>query len=285
VAFVSTPEALVHGQLDAVVIASPAVTHFQMAQRFLDLGLHVFVEKPLAMTVQEGLRLVQQAQVFGKVLQVGHILEYHPARGVIEGLLDEGRLGNLLSARMIRTNLGTIRGEEDVVYSFAPHDIAFALFLGNAMPCQVTATGADLFRRGLVDSAALGLQFPAGENTGGFQVQIHVSWMEPRKEHRSLLVGSRGMLEWVDSGTDRRLILTETETSRTPAGLPVVRALCVQELPVPAGEPLKVELQDFLHCILTRSRPKADGTSGLRVLRVLDAASRSLATGTTVELT
>jgi UDP-2-acetamido-3-amino-2,3-dideoxy-glucuronate N-acetyltransferase len=285
VPFVDTPEALVHSQLDAVVIASPAVTHFDMARRFLDRGLHVFVEKPLAMTVQEGQQLVQQARNLGKVLQVGHILEYHPARSVIETLLAEERLGELLSARMIRTNLGTIRGEEDVIYSFAPHDIAYALFLGQGMPHAVTAVGADLFHRGLVDSAVLTLQFPAGERSMGFWVQICVSWMEPRKEHRSLLVGSRGMLEWVDSGTDRRLILTDTETTRTPGGLPAVRARSSEDLPIPAGEPLKAELQDFLHCMVTSSHPKADGPSGLRVLRVLDAASRSLANGTTVELT
>jgi len=273
----------------------------------------VLVEKPLALTVEEGKVLVALAQERHLVLQVGHILEYHPARAEISTVLASGELGDLLCARMVRTSLGTIRDVEDVLFSFAPHDIAFALSLAGREPETVTASGFDLFARGIADTAVIVLEFPER-----FSVTIHVSWLEPRKEHRSILVGTKGMLEWSDTGAEKLVrvygCLVEGGRGANPATpssplaslgvlplgggrrdgeagtadparapvAPAIRLVATREVPVPAGEPLRLELLDFADCIRTGRTPRASGAQGLSVLAVLQAAEESMREGRTV---
>lgn len=258
--------------LDGVVIASSAVTHEALVERFLRQGKHVFVEKPLGLNVEHSRDLVELARQSRRVLQVGHILEYHSARRAIAEQLASGKLGALLSARMIRVNLGTIRDVEDVIFSFAPHDIAFALDLaGGRLPESVSCSGFDLFRRGLSDTAALVLQFGA---PSPLSVQITVSWMEPRKEHRTILAGTKGALEWNDTPGFRGL--TYFPLNLELDGTPRVSAGPQESIPLAEGEPLVDELKDFLNCIRSGAAPRADGASGLAVLSVLDAAQQSM---------
>lgn len=278
---VATTKEVEDSDVHGVVIAAPAATHAGLAAGFLRRGKHVFVEKPLSLTLSEGREVVDLAKRAGLTLQVGHILEYHPVRGQIRELLASGRLGKLLSARLTRTNLGTIRSAEDVLFSFAPHDIAFALELAGGVPRRVTASGFDLLDRGIADSASVVLEF-SGESR--LKVQIYVSWLEPIKEHRSILVGSRGMLEWNDTKGHRGLTLYRTEVGGGKDGC-AADAEGREEISLAEGEPLKEELMDFISAVTTGSTPRADGRSGLDVLAVLEAAQKSINTNRGVALT
>ena len=260
--------------LDGVVLATPAKTHAALCRRFLEAGRHVFVEKPLALAPDEARQLARIARTTQRVLQVGHILEFHPARRVIAQLHQEGRLGQLVSARLVRVNLGTIRDTEDVLFSFAPHDISFLLALAGGMPTRVSASGFDLFQRGIPDTASVVLDFP-----GGFHAQVTVSWLEPEKEHRSILVGRKGMLVWNDTAGSRSLTFRESFGVVGPNAPPQVVRGSPLEIEVPSGEPLVEELREFVRCIETGSRPVTDGEQGLAVLTVLEACKRSIRAG------
>ncbi len=259
--------------LDGVVLATPAATHAELAQHFLERDLNVFVEKPLALNLSEALALGELAEQRGRVLQVGHILEYHPMRTRIAEFLAAGQLGRLLSARLIRTNLGTIRDTEDILFSFAPHDIAFALELGGGPPASVNADGLDLLGRGLADTASMTLYF---EEPRQLSIQIQVSWLEPRKEHRALLVGTEGMLEWNDTKGEQALTFYQTKLDLSPAATKRISLEKREELPLSSGEPLKLELQDFIGCIEEQKAPRAGAPSGIGVMAVLDACARSI---------
>jgi UDP-2-acetamido-3-amino-2,3-dideoxy-glucuronate N-acetyltransferase len=280
VALVDRVELLDDVALDGVVLATPAATHAVLARRFLERGVHVLVEKPLALELAEGLGLVQLARAKKRVLQVGHILEYHPVRRQIAGLVAEGVLGELLSARLVRTNLGTIRNEEDVLFSFSPHDIAFALELGGGLPAAVNADGLDLLDRGLADSASATLYFERPR----FRVQLQASWLEPIKEHRALLVGTKGMLEWVDTKGKQSLTLFRTSLAEGADRCPTVSLDSRESLPLANGEPLKLELLDFIACITQHGEPRSSGKSGADVLAVLDACARSISQQRRVEV-
>ncbi|MBM4352286.1 MAG: oxidoreductase [Deltaproteobacteria bacterium] len=267
---------------DGVVVATPAAAHAAHATRLLEAGLHVLVEKPLALTVADGRRLVALAEEHRRVLAVGHILEHHPARQRIRELLAEGRLGAVLSARLNRTGLGTIRSVEDVLFSFAPHDIAFALELGRGLPVTVTAVGFDLFGRGIADTAVIVLGF-AETAARPLSVQITVSWLEPKKEHRALLVGTEGMLEWNDTPEGRGITLTRTVTE--PGTPPTVKVVDRESIDIPEGEPLRRELDAFVRAIRENDLAGlSDGSSGLDVLAVLEACARSAKQGRRVRM-
>ena len=281
VATVDNAEALLNDDIDGVVVASSASSHAPLVTTFLEHSKHVFVEKPLALSLEQGAPLVKLARKHNRVLQVGHILEYHPAREVIERELRQGSLGTPMTLRTVRVNLGTIRSVEDIIYSFAPHDIAFALRLGGGLPQRVTAVGFDLFNRSLADTAVLVLEF---DEPTPFRAQITVSWLEPKKEHRSILVGTRGMVVWNDTKGEKSLTLHKTSMDST-GECPSVSADDVVELEVPPGEPLKEELADFLSCIQSGGSPRAHGQSGLEVLAVLEAAGESARTRRTVAAT
>jgi UDP-2-acetamido-3-amino-2,3-dideoxy-glucuronate N-acetyltransferase len=261
---------------DGVVLATSAHTHAPLARHFLERGTHVLVEKPLALRYADGAELVALAERKGLTLMVGHVLEYHPVRDEIEKVLEAGGLGDLLSVRMVRANLGTVRDVEDVLFSFAPHDISFALRLAAGTPERVTAVGFDLFDRGIADTAHLVLEFPpGGRSSTGLSVAICASWMEPIKEHRSVLVGTRGMLEWSDTAGGKSLTLWTSGVARDDRGCPRVVPGQRQTMALPEGEPLRREIEDFARCIATRSPARVDGRQGLDVLAVLEAAELS----------
>jgi UDP-2-acetamido-3-amino-2,3-dideoxy-glucuronate N-acetyltransferase len=273
VAVCATPEELAGMELDGIVLATPADTHAPLGKSFLEKGYHLFVEKPLAMDLDDALEMGRLAQQRQRVLQVGHILEYHPVRRRIEEILGSNELGQLLSARLVRTNLGTIRDAEDILLSFAPHDLAFALSLGGGLPSQVNADGLDLLGRGIADAASITLYF---ERPTPFHVQIQVSWFEPRKEHRALLIGTEGMLEWNDTKGERSLTLYRTRLQHGN-GQPTAVSLAERvELPMEEGEPLKLELSDFIDCIASGGTPRSGAASGIEVLTVLEACMRSI---------
>ena len=259
----------------AVVVAAPAAQHARLAALFLGRDQHVFVEKPLALHVEECPPLLELARAKGRVLMVGHLLHHHPAVIALDQLVQQGALGRLLYMYSNRLNLGRIRREENSLWSFAPHDIAVMLRLTRSMPAKVTATGGYFLHPQIADSTVTHLTWDSG-----VQAHIYVSWLHPFKEQRLVVVGQDAMAVFDDRlPLDQKLVLYRHGVQWTD-GIPQPVKAEPEAVPLPADEPLRREMQAFLDAIADPRQPiVADGAEGLRVLTVLDAAERSLQTG------
>lgn len=273
------PGVPVHDRLDAVledrsiagvVIGTPAETHAELAGRALAAGKDVLCEKPLALRYDDARRVHELAARRGRILMVGHILEYHPAIAKLRELVAEGQLGRIRYLYSNRTNLGKVRREENILWSFAPHDIAVILRLVGALPFQVIAAGGAYVQPNIADVTVTQLLFD-----NGVAAHVFVSWLNPFKEQKLVVVGSRRMATFDD--VRRELVLHEQHVD-LEAGEPVPVKGAGAAIPYAADEPLRIECQAFLDAIATRAAPLTDGASALRVLRVLQAAQRSLVT-------
>lgn len=253
-----------------VVLATPAVTHYRLARQALEAGKDVFVEKPLAMTYDEGARLVDLAEQRGKILMVGHVLEYHPAIAVLRGMIASDELGKIRYIYSNRLSLGKVRREENILWSFAPHDIAVILQLVRSLPLQVTATGGNYVQPSVADVTVTNLLFD-----NGVRAHIFVSWLHPFKEQRLVVVGDKKMASFDD--VRKQLVLYDQRVD-VEDGEPIPVKGDGMEIPFPDDEPLRQECASFLEAMETRSPPLTDGRSGVRVLKVLQAAQRSLVT-------
>ena len=256
-----------------VVLATPAVHHFEHAKAALLAGKDVFVEKPLALHYGEGAELVDLADARGSVLMVGHILEYHPAVTALKALVRDGEMGQVWYIYSNRLNLGKVRQEENILWSFAPHDIAVICALLDQGPTAVSAAGGSYLQAGLADVTVTNLQFAAG-----VRAHIFVSWLHPYKEQRLVVIGDRKMAVFDDTVRVGKLKLYDKGIAWQD-GLPVVRQDAETVLEVVDREPMREECADFLACIRERRAPLTDGRSALRVLGVLEAAQRSLGEG------
>lgn len=254
-----------------VVIATPAEKHYQMASAAIEAGKDVLVEKPLTLDVTGGERLVKLAHNRGAILMVGHLLEYHPAALRLRELIKLGELGELRYIYSSRLNLGKVRREENILWSFAPHDIAIILRLVGAWPSQVAATGGAYLQPQIADVTVTNIEFPSG-----IRAHIFVSWLHPYKEQRLVVVGSKRMAVFDDVRKEAKLVVYDQGVEFVN-GEPVARKNEGVAEPIESAEPLRLQCLEFLECIQTRKAPLTDGESGLRVLRVLDAAERSLA--------
>jgi predicted dehydrogenase len=259
--------------VNGVVIATPAETHNRVALAAIEAGKDVLVEKPLTLDVAEGERLVAEAQARGRILMVGHLLEYHPAVLRLRELISSGDLGELRYVYSNRLNLGKVRREENILWSFAPHDIAIMLRLVGAMPREVCATGGAYLQAKIADVTVTSLEFESG-----VRGHIFVSWLHPYKEQRLVVVGSRRMAVFDDVRSSGKLMIYDQGVEFVD-GEPIARTSDGVAEPLADAEPLRRQSEAFLECIRTRSKPLTDGESGLRVLRVLQAAERSLAEG------
>ena len=259
--------------VQAVVIATPAETHARMAAQALAAGKHVFVEKPLALTYREGAQLVQQAERAGLCLMVGHILEYHPAVCELVRRVRNGDLGQVQYLYSNRLNLGKVRKEENILWSFAPHDVAVMLRIVGAMPLEVSATGGAYLQPNIADVTVTHLLFDRG-----VRGHIFVSWLHPYKEQRLVVVGSRRMAVFDDVSKDRKLVIYDQGIDWVN-GEPTPRKNEGEVVALDAAEPLREEALHFLQSVAQRSRPLTDGASGLQVLQVLQSAQRSLSLG------
>jgi predicted dehydrogenase len=255
----------------SVVIATPAETHHELARRALIAGCDVFVEKPLALTSEQGAELVRLADEHRRILMVGHVLEHHPAVVRLLELVEGGELGPLHYVYSHRLSLGKVRREENILWSFAPHDIGVILRLTGRLPARVCATGGTYLQPRIADVTVTSLQF-----AGGVQAHIHVSWLHPFKEQRLVVIGARKMASFDDIG--KRLVLYDQRVE-VRDGQPVPIRHQGASVPFSADEPLRRECEAFLEAIRSRRSPITDGRSGLRVLRVLEAAQHSLAKG------
>ncbi len=258
-------------QIKAVAIATPAATHHEFALRALRAGKDIFVEKPLSLTVKEGTELVELARGLGRLLMVGHILRYHPAIGKLKELIDSGGLGKVQYIYSNRLNIGKLRTEENIWWSFAPHDISVMLFLTGMEPSLVAAFGGDYLNRGVSDITLTTLEFK-----NGIKGHIFVSWLNPFKEQKLVVVGSKAMAVF-DDVSDEKLFLYPHQIDWEEGKIPVARRADFSVIPFERQEPLKAELRHFIECVRDRRRPVTDGEEGLRVLRILEAAEKSLA--------
>jgi len=256
--------------VEGVVIATPAETHYALARQALAAGKDVLVEKPLALTYEQGVELVHLAERQSRILMVGHVLEYHPGIGRLLELVRSGELGKVRYIYSNRLSLGKVRREENILWSFAPHDIAIILRLMGELPFQVTACGGSYVQPNIADVTVTNLLFD-----NGVRAHIYVSWLHPFKEQRLVVIGARKMASFDDVA--KKLVLYDQHVD-VHDGEPVPVKGDGQEIPYPSDEPLRLECQAFLEAMTTRRPPLTDGASGLRVLKVLQAAQRSLVT-------
>lgn len=254
--------------IDALVLATPAVTHYELASRAMHAGKDVFVEKPLATRLEDGRKLLTQSQAQGRVLMVGHILEYHPACVRLVQLVRDGELGKLCYIYSNRLSLGKVRREENILWSFAPHDVALMNRLTGTTPESVAAFGGAYVQTEVADVTVTNLAYP-----GGVRGHIHVSWIHPFKEQRLVVIGTEKMAAF--NGVENKLVLYNQHVE-WHKGEPVPVKGPGEEVSFDQEEPLRLECQAFLTAIATRQPPLTDGQSGVEVLSVLEAAQASL---------
>ncbi|NQT13098.1 MAG: Gfo/Idh/MocA family oxidoreductase [Planctomycetes bacterium] len=255
--------------IDAVVIATPAVTHFEIARRAIQADKDVYVEKPLALDPEEGETLVRLADQASRILMVGHILQYHPAVVALKEMMRSGDLGRIEYIYSNRLNIGKFRTEENILWSFAPHDISVILALLDEEPCQVFARGGDYLSDNVADVTMSHFVFPSGT-----QAHIFVSWLHPFKEQRLVVVGSKKMVVFEDTAEDKLLVYPHEVQwiNRIPKAVKAES----QVVDLLRAEPLRVECQHFLESVRKRTCPVTDGKEGLRVLRVLADCQRAM---------
>jgi len=263
-------EVLRDAEVSAVVIATPAATHADLVRKALLAGKDVFVEKPLCLSVQEGRDLVALARRRQRILMVGHLLWYHPAVLTLKALAQQGELGRIQYIYSNRLNMGKIRREENILWSFAPHDISVILGLLGEMPDGVQAQGGNYLHQQIADVTVSLLSFPSG-----VRAHIFVSWLHPFKEQKLIVVGDRKMAVFDDHEKQDKLRLYPHSIG-WKNNLPVANKAEAITIPIDATEPLRAECLHFLDCVRTRSRPHTDGEEALRVLSVLQQCQAAL---------
>ena len=259
-------------ELDAVVIAAPAPLHYQLASEALKAGLHVLVEKPLALSSDHVRSLIERAEEADRILMVDHLLEYHPAIVRLKSLLDSDTLGKIRHMTSQRLNLGVIRSEENAWWSLAPHDVSIVLHLMNEQPIEVSAIGGTYLQDGIPDIVHATLQFD-----NGAVAHVHVSWLDPVKIRRMTVTGSKAMAVF-DDMSDEKLVLRTDEIRKQDGQYSIDKVPQTIE-GLPDSEPLRSMATSFLESIRSGMPPRSDGWDGLRVVRVLEAVQTSLDTG------
>ncbi|MGE3313506.1 MAG: Gfo/Idh/MocA family protein [Planctomycetaceae bacterium] len=260
--------------VDAVAIATPAPTHFELAKAALLADKHVYVEKPMTLTSEHAEELVEIASVCRKKLMVGHLLKYHPAVDLMKQQVDQGALGDIYYMYCQRLNLGVVRQEENAFWSLAPHDISVILHLFGSEPTRIEASGQCFLQEGIEDVVFSTLHFADRR-----VAHIHVSWLDPHKKRSMVLVGSEKMLVFDDTeSTEKVRIYDKSACVETdPAGQMPPITVRHGDITIPRisqREPLAVETEHFIRCIIDDLEPKSDGNDGLRVVRILESIDR-----------
>jgi len=268
--------------VDAVALATPVHTHFDLASAALRAGKHTFVEKPLARSSHEARQLVELADARGLILMVGHVFLYNAAVRQVKAYIDSGELGDIYYIYAQRLNLGIVRQDVNALWNFAPHDISIINYWLDGAPTSVDAHGYAYLQPGIEDVVFMNLAYPGGQAAG-----VHVSWLDPNKVRRMTVVGSRKMVVYDDVSSDAKIRLYDKGVDRKPGnGLGSYATFGEFQLLVRAGdilipkinfsEPLRAECQAFVDAMRTGQPPLADGRNGLAVVEVLEAADRAM---------
>lgn len=263
-------------EVDAVVLATPAKEHATQARQAVNAGKHVLVEKPLALEAAEAQAVVAAAETHKRILMVGHLMLFHPAVERLKAMIDGGELGRIYYIYAVRVNLGRVRQDENALWSLAPHDIAIIEHLLGDEPESVSARGGVYLQTRIEDVVFANLRFRSGVTA-----QIQVSWLDPRKERRLVIVGSQKMVELDDMAPAEKLRIYDKGVDRPATFTEYAQFLSLRngDVHIPRiamAEPLERECRHFVDCVAEGKRPLTDGHSALRVVRVLEAAQKSL---------
>jgi predicted dehydrogenase len=266
-------ELLADDSLDAVVVATDVPSHAELALRALEAGKHCFVEKPLAQSVAEAERVLDAAADARRVLMVGHLLEYHPGVEKLKELADSGDLGELRYLYSNRLNLGKLRADENALWSLGAHDVSVLLRLADEEPYECRAVGESYVRDGVEDVVFCYLRFPSG-----LGAHLHLSWLDPHKERRFTVVGSKRMATFDDMEMERKLSVYDKgfDEDFSSYGEYIARSGDIHSPRISNEEPLRIECRHFVERVRDGGEPRSGGESGLRVVRVLEALQRSL---------
>lgn len=266
--------------LDAVVVATPPATHFRIAREALQTGLHTFVEKPLTLNTRDAETLVEDADARDLTLMVGHTFEYNSAVRALKEIVDSGELGDVYYVDAVRVNLGLFQRDLNVLWDLAPHDISILLYLLGQDPVSVSAQGTACIFDGKHDIVYLNLAFP-----NGVLAHVRVSWLDPRKVRQITVVGSRKMVVYDDVETLEKIKVYDKGVDRPPYTDTFGEFQCSYrygDVVIPYigfVEPLRLECQHFLDCIVDGTEPQSSGRVGLKVVQVLEQAEQSLRNG------
>jgi predicted dehydrogenase/acetyltransferase-like isoleucine patch superfamily enzyme len=268
---IALTDVITRNDIAGVVIASPAETHFSIARESLLADKNVFVEKPLTLREEEARELITLAKERNKVLMVGHLLQYHPVFIRLRELASSGELGRINYIYSHRLNLGKIRREENILWSFAPHDISMILALAEEEPESVMSTGGNYLHQKIADVTTTHLEFPSG-----LRAHIFVSWLHPFKDQKLVIVGDRKMAVFDDTRPWNDKLLLYPHEIKWENHMPVPTKADPERVDIPEEEPLRQECQHFLACVSNGSKPITDGSEGLKVLKILNASQASL---------
>ncbi|MGA2925611.1 MAG: Gfo/Idh/MocA family oxidoreductase [Solirubrobacteraceae bacterium] len=270
----SVDDLLADRELDAVAVATPVPTHAELAVRVLEAGKHCFVEKPLAVSVRDAERAVAAAQASDRLLMVGHLLEYHPGVRKLKQLLDAGDLGErIYYIYGNRLNLGKLRADENALWSLGAHDVSVVLYLAGEEPLEAIAHGESYVRAGVQDVVFCFLRFASG-----LTAHLHLSWLDPHKERRFTVVGSKRMATFDDMALEGKVTVYDKGFDEDSQGYGeyITRSGEIFCPRIGNVEPLRVECEHFVDCLRRGVQPRSAGDSGLRVVRVLEQLQRSL---------
>jgi predicted dehydrogenase len=266
-------ELLDDASLDAVAIATHVPSHAELAERVLEAGKHCFVEKPLAQSVAEAERVADAAEQAGRVLMVGHLLEYHPGVERLKELVDSGELGEIRYIYGNRLNLGKLRADENALWSLGAHDVSVVLRLAAEEPYECRAVGESYMREGVEDVVFCYLRFPSG-----LAAHLHLSWLDPHKERRFTVVGAKRMATFDDMEIERKVSVYDKgfDQDFSSYGEYIARSGDIHSPRISNEEPLRIECRHFVDRVSDGAEPRSGAESGLRVVRVLEALQRSL---------
>lgn len=265
--------------IDAVAIATPAITHGEMVEAALMAGKDVYVEKPLCLSTRQGESLEALSQSRDRILMVGHLLWYHPVVLKLKSMVDNGELGRIQYIYSNRLNLGKLRREENVLWSFAPHDVSVILGLVGELPASVQAHGGSFLHEQVADTTVSMFTF-----SSGLRAHIFVSWLHPYKEQKLVVVGDRQMAVFDDTAAWPEKLQIYPHTVEWRGNVPIAQKGEAHRVDVPEDEPLRAECEHFLSCVRSRTTPRTNGKEGVRVLSVLNACQKALQEGSVVEL-
>jgi predicted dehydrogenase len=269
----SLDELLGDDSLDAVAVATPVPTHAELAMRVLAAGKHCFVEKPLARSEGEAEAVLEAARAADRVLMVGHLLEYHPGVERLRELVESGELGELRYVYSNRLNLGKHRQDENALWSLGAHDVSVILRLAGEEPYECTAVGESYVKPGVEDVVFAFMRFPSG-----LTAHMHLSWLDPHKERRFTVVGSRRMATFDDMELERKLTIYDKgfDEDYSSYGEYIARSGDVSSPRISNEEPLHIECRHFIERVEDGAEPRSGAESALRVVRVLERLQQAL---------